>query len=188
MKRLLTILALLLLASCAALVGPRDVEVSQARLQESLERRFPFNQRYLGLLDVSAVNPRLALLPGQNRISATMDLSVRPVLGIGSGIGSGSGSGVRGSLVVSGVPRVDTARSMLLLGEPRVEKLDIDGLGRGAGSQLAGVASFLAQTLIGDLPVHTFAPEMLRYAGVSFTPVKIVTGPDRVVVTFAPVK
>ena len=180
MKRLLTFLAVLLLSSCAALVGPRDVEVSQARLQEGLERRFPFNQRYLGLLDVSAVNPRLALLPGQNRISAAMDLSVRPVLGIGSG--------VRGSLVVSGVPRVDTARSMLLLGEPRVEQLDIDGLGRGTGSQLAGVASFLAQTLIGDLPVHTFAPETLRYAGVSFTPVKIVTGPDRVVVTFAPVK
>jgi hypothetical protein len=77
---------------------------------------------------------------------------------------------------------------VLLLGEPRVDRLDIDGLERGVGSQLAGVATFLAQTLIGDLPVHTFAPETLRYAGVSFTPVKIVTRSDRVVVTFAPVK
>jgi hypothetical protein len=180
MKRLLIPLAALLLTACAALFGPRDVEVPQARLQEGLERRFPFSQRYLGLLDVNAVNPRVALLPEQNRISAAMDLSVRPLIGMGSG--------VRGSLTISGVPRVDAARGVLLLGEPRVDRLDIDGLERGVGSQLAGVATFLAQTLIGDLPVHTFAPETLRYAGVSFTPVKIVTRSDRVVVTFAPVK
>jgi hypothetical protein len=88
---------------------------------------------------------------------------------------------------VSGVPRVDAARGVLLLGEPRVDDLSIDGLERGFGSQLAGIASFLAQTLIGELPVYTFAPDALRYAGVSFTPVKIVTRSDRVVVTFAPV-
>ena len=180
MKRLPVLLAAFLLAGCAALIGPRDVEVPQARLQESLERRFPFSQRYLGLLDVSAVNPRVALLPQQNRISASMDLAVRPLIGIGSG--------VRGSLTVSGVPRVDAARGVLLLADPRVDALDIDGLERGVGSQLAGVASFLAQAVIGDLPVHTFNPGTLRYAGVSFTPVKIATGSDRVVVTFAPVK
>ena len=179
MKRLLALSMAVLLAACAALIGPRDVEVPRARLQESLERRFPFNQRYLGLFDVSAVNPRVALLPDQNRISAAMDLSVRPVIGVGGG--------VRGSLTVSGVPRVDAARGVLLLGEPRVEDLNIDGLERGLGSQLAGIASFLAQTLIGELPVYTFAPGTLRYAGVSFTPVKIVTLSDRVVVTFAPV-
>jgi len=183
MKRLLmwmTLLATLLLAACASLIGPRDVEVPQARLQESLEHRFPFNQRYLGLFDVSAVNPRVALLPDQNRISAAMDLAVRPIIG--------SGTGMRGSLTVSGVPRVDAARGELLLGEPRVDELNIDGLERGLGSQLAGITSFLAQTLIGDLPVYRFAPETLRYAGVSFTPVKIATRSDRVVVTFAPVK
>jgi hypothetical protein len=180
MRRLLILLAAWLLSACAALVGPRDVDVPQARLQESMERRFPFNQRYLGLFDVSAVNPRVALLPDQNRISAAMDLSVRPVIGLGGG--------VRGSLTVSGVPRVDAARGVLLLGDPRVDELDIDGLERGVGSQLAGIASFLAQALLGDLPVYTFAPGTLRYAGVSFSPVKIVTRSDRVVVTFAPVK
>lgn len=180
MRRLPILLAALLLASCAALIGPRDVAVPAVRLQESLERRFPFSQRYLGLFDVSAANPRVTLLPEQNRISTTMDLSVRPAIGLGSG--------ARGSLTVSGVPRVDAARGVLLLGEPRVEDLNIEGLERGVGSQLAGIVSFLAQNLLGELPVHTFAPNTLRYAGVSFTPVKIVTRSDKVVVTFAPVK
>ena len=170
----------LLLAACAALIGPRDVEVPQARLQESLERRFPFSQRYLGLFDVSAVNPRVALLPAQNRIGAAMDISVRPIIGIGGGM--------RGSLTVSGVPRVDAARGVLLLGEPRVDDLQVDGLERGVGAQLAGLASFLAQALLGELPGHAFEPVALRYAGVDFTPFKIVTLSDRVVVTFAPVK
>lgn len=178
-KWLLILLAGLLLAACAALIGPRDVEVPQARLQEGLERRFPFSQRYLGLFDVSAVNPRVALLPEQNRIGVAMDLSVRPVIG---------GSGVRASLTISGVPRIDATRGVLLLGETRVDDLHIDGLERGPGLQLAGIASFLAQTLLGELPVYTFAPGTLRYAGVSFTPVKIATRSDRVVVTFAPVK
>lgn len=180
MRRLLAALGALLLTGCAGLIGPRDVEVPQAQLQEGLERRFPFSQRYLGLFDVSAVNPRLALLPEQNRISAAMDLAITPVLA--------PGSGLRGSLTVSGVPRVDAAQGVLLLEQARVDELDIAGLDRAVGAQLAGVASFLAQNLLGGLPVHTFAPSTLRYAGVSFTPLKIVTRSDRLVVTFAPVK
>ena len=180
MRRLLTALAVLLVTGCAALIGPREVEVTQARLQEGLERRFPFSQRYLGLFDVSAVNPRLALLPEQNRISAAMDLALTPVLA--------PGSGLRGSLTVSGVPRVDAARGVLLLDQARVDQLNIAGLDLALNFQLAGVASFLAQNLLGDLPVHTFAPGTLRYAGVSYAPLKIVTRSDRLVVTFAPVK
>ena len=180
MTRLLALLAVLFMTGCSALIGPRDVEVPLQQLQEGLARRFPFSQRYLGLFDVNAVNPRLALLPEQNRISAAMDLAVTPVLV--------PGGGVRGTLTLSGVPRVDAARGVLLLADPRVDQLDIAGLDRGYGAQLAGIASFLAQALLGDVAVYSFAPGTLRYAGISFAPVKIATRPDSLVVTFAPVK
>lgn len=180
MKRLLALLAVLLMTGCSALIGPRDVEVPRRQLQEGLERRFPFSQRYLGLFDLNVVNPRLALLPEQNRISAAMDLAVTPVLV--------PGGGVRGTLILSGIPRVDAARGVLLLADPRVDQFDIAGLDRGYGVQLAGIASFLAQALLGDVPVYSFAPGTLRYAGISFAPVKIVTRSDSLVVTFAPVK
>src|SRR6476469_6115037 len=114
MKRLVILITVLLAAACASLLGPRDIDVPLARLQEGMERRFPYNQRYLGLFDVSATNPKLALQPDVNRIAATMDLSVTPVLAFGN-------AGVRGALTLSGVPRVDTARGMLVLGDPRVE-------------------------------------------------------------------
>jgi len=182
MKRLfsvLSLLGLLLLASCAGLIGPRDVEVPVSRLQQGLERRFPYNQRYLGLFDVTAVNPRLAMQPEQNRIATSLDLSVAPVLALGRGI--------RGSLTVSGVPRVDMSRGVLLLGDPRVDELRIPGLDQAFGGQLANIASFLAAQLLGDLPVYSFSSSDLRYAGVQFAPQKIVTQPDRLVVTFAPV-
>jgi hypothetical protein len=180
MKRLLAALALLLAAACASLVGPREVDVPLSRLQEGMERRFPYTQRYLGLFDVSAVNPRLAMRPEENRIAATLDLSVRPVLVLGRGLG--------GTLTLSGVPRVDMARGVLLLAEPRVDALRLPGLDQAFGGQLANIASFLAAQLLGDLPVHAFAPGELRYAGVQFAPQKIVTQADRLVVTFAPVK
>ena len=49
----------MLTAGCAALFGPRDVQVSQAQLQQAVERRFPLERRYLELLDVTvAAHPR----------------------------------------------------------------------------------------------------------------------------------
>lgn len=182
MRRWLFLLAACLLAAlagCAALIGPRDVDVPAARLQQGLERRFPFNQRYLGLFDVSAANPRLAMRPEQNRIAVGMDLAVAPVLALGRGIG--------GSLTLSGVPRVDMGRGVLLLGDLRVDELRLPGLDQAFGGQLANVASLLAAQLLGDLPVYRFSPGDLRYAGVQFAPQKIVTQPDKLVVTFAPV-
>jgi hypothetical protein len=43
----------LLLASCASLLGPRDVEIPLSTLQQAVSRKFPFNSRYLELLDTN---------------------------------------------------------------------------------------------------------------------------------------
>jgi hypothetical protein len=37
------------LAACAGLIGPREVELRQDKLQTSLERKFPMHQRALGV-------------------------------------------------------------------------------------------------------------------------------------------
>ena len=40
-----------LLAACAGLIGPREVELPQERLQTSLDRKFPLHQRALGVFE-----------------------------------------------------------------------------------------------------------------------------------------
>ena len=49
-----SVFATWLLAGCASLVGPRDVTIPIEKLQASLAARFPFQQRYLDVLDITA--------------------------------------------------------------------------------------------------------------------------------------
>lgn len=179
MKRFLLLLLACLLAACSSLIGPREVDVPLSRLQEGVARRFPFDQRYLGLLNVHAANPSLALRPESGRIQLSLDVSVTPIIGNG---------GWRGGVTLSGAPRVDGGARALTLSEPRVEDIRGDGMGDGLGPQVARVASYLAAQLVGDVPVYRFRDGDFRYAGISFMPARIDTRADKLVVTFDPVK
>jgi hypothetical protein len=169
----------MLLAGCASLLGPRNVEISVDRLQQAVASRFPFNNRYLELIDVRVTNPRVSLQPNTNRILTTMDASVAPPF---------IGKSWNGNLAISGQLRVDTVRSALVLSEPRVESLNIDGMDTRFATYFTRIAGVLAEQLIQDMPVYTFRPEEFRYGGVNFLPTKISTGTSSLVVTFEPAK
>lgn len=176
---LLPACASLLLAGCASILGPREVDIPLARLQESLANRFPFHNRYLELLDISVSNPRIALQPDTNRILTSMDTSVAPPF---------MDKPLSGTIAVSGQLQVDLARNALVLAEPRVEKFTINGQELPYANQIAKIGSLLAEQLLKDAPLYTFRPEDFRYAGTSFRPTKIATRTNGLVVTFEPVK
>lgn len=170
---------LLLLSSCATLMGPQTREIPLAKLQEAMSQRFPFNNRFLQLLDVRVTNPRVSLQPQGNRLLTSMDISIAPPL---------IGRSWTGNLAVSGRPQIDMARYAVVLADPRVETLNVDGLDPAYASQTTRIGSFLAEQLLMDMPLYTFRPEDLRFAGTSFNPTSITTRQDAVVVTFEPVK
>ncbi|RJF99934.1 DUF1439 domain-containing protein [Noviherbaspirillum saxi] len=173
------ILVLLLLVSCAAMMGPQTREIPLAQLQESIAKRFPFNNRYLQLLDIRVTNPRVALQPEGNRILTSMDISVAPPF---------LKQSWSGNFAVSGRPQVDLAQNALVLGEPQVEALTVNGLDPLYANQVTRLGGFLAEQLMQNLPLYTFKPEELRYAGTRFNPARIATTQNSVVVTFEPVK
>src|SRR4051812_22402301 len=72
------VLACMLLASCAGLIGPREVEVPLVKLQAGLERRFPLHQPLLELFDVQMSRPQLSLPEGGERVAIALDLNVAP--------------------------------------------------------------------------------------------------------------
>lgn len=169
----------LLLASCATLLGPRNVEIPLAKLQESVENRFPFNNRYLELLDISVTNPRIALQPGTNRILTSMDASIAPPF---------LTSSWKGNFAVSGNLKFDPSRNALVLAEPRVEQFAVDGLDPLYANQAKKIGGLLAEHILANMPLYTFQPDELRYGGTSFTLSKITTKPNSLVVTFEPAK
>lgn len=168
-----------LLAGCASLIGPRDIDVPLSTLQASLEKRFPFNSRYLELFDIQLSSPRLALQPEGNRVVTSFDATIGPVWLKRSW---------QGSFALSGVLAIDAARNAVVLNEPRVETLNINGLDTRYSSQLARIGGLLVEEVFRGMPLYTFQPGDFRYGGRSFLPTKINTYSNGLVVSFEPVK
>lgn len=168
-----------LLASCASIVGPRRVELPQARLQAGLERRFPLHKRMLELFDVQLTRPQLAIMPQSDRVGLTLDVSVAPPF---------MRQSWRGTMGLSGRLLLDPARNAVLLTETHVDRFDIDGIDAGQSRDLGRAADLLVNQLVRDMAVYTFRPEDLRYAGVQFVPARLETAPGALFVTLEPVR
>ncbi|MBC7414978.1 MAG: DUF1439 domain-containing protein [Herminiimonas sp.] len=177
--RLMALWLSLALAGCAAIVGPREVVLPVEKLQQTLAGKLPANTRYLELIDVGVTNPRLQLNAQSNRVAVTVDAAVTPVFGRRV---------LRGSFRMSGVLAIDAARQAVVLKDPRMEELTIDGMDATVTEQLAKIGGLLALRLLKDAPLHTFTAEQFRYGGAQYFPTRISTTPQALVVTFEPAK
>lgn len=173
------IVAALLVAACAGLLGPREVDLPLYKLQEAMSHRFPFNSRYLELFDISVSNPRIALQPDTNRILTSMDASIAPPF---------LQKSWHGTFTISGNLQIDQARNAVVLADPRMDGFTLNGVDPAITRQMAKVGSLLAEQLLQDVPLYTFKPEDFRYAGTSLIPTKITTRTNGLVVTFEPAK
>jgi hypothetical protein len=173
------LLAGAMLAACASLVGPRQVEIPLYKLQAGLERRFPMNNRTLELLDIQLSRPQLSLPTGSDRVALNMDALVAPPF---------IQQSWSGSLALSGRLYVDVGRGAVMMGEPHVDSFVVDGMDEARQRQLGKAANILVSKLIGDVPVYNFHMDDLRYAGVQFVPTRITTTPGALLITLEPAR
>jgi len=166
-----------MLASCASLTGPRRVEISQAKLQAGLERRFPLRNRLLELFDVQLTRPQLAILPESDRVALTMDVSVSPPF---------LRQSWAGVMTLSGHLYVDAARSGVFMADAHVDRFDIQGMEGARARDLGRAADVLMNQLVRDVAIYSFRTEDLRYAGAQFLPTRLDTIPGALVVTVEP--
>jgi hypothetical protein len=164
------------LSSCASFLGPREVDIPLPKLQASLDRRFPVDNRLLELFDVRLSRPQLAVLPG-DRVALTVDASVAQ---------SFLRNPLAGTLAFSGRLYVDQAKSGVYLAEPRLERFAISGLDESVTRQLSRAANGLLDRAILDIPVYSFRMDELRYAGVQYIPTRIATTSNGLRVSLEP--
>jgi hypothetical protein len=178
-KALAAMAACSLLASCASMVGPREVKLPLYKLQAGMERRFPLDNRMLELFDVHLSRPQLALLPERDRVALTVQAEVAP---------SFLGKSWSASLALSGRLYVDPSRHGIFMADPRVDQLELGGAGGSYQRQLTKIADLVLDEVVRDLPLYSFRMEDLRYAGVQFVPTRITTRSDALVITLEPAK
>lgn len=176
---LLLVLSTVFLSSCAGWLGPRNVDISMLQLQDALSRKFPFNSRVLELFNIHLTNPRLAIQPDTNRIVTTLDASVAPPF---------TNQSWTGNFTLSGRLALDPGRRAVVLADPRMENFVLNGIGGPYAGQINRVGALLAEQLLKDMPLYTFAPEDFRYGGTSFVPSQITTKANGLVVTFEPAR
>jgi hypothetical protein len=142
--------AALLMVGCAALFGPRDVEVSQAQLQQAVERRFPIERRYLELLDVTVAAPRVLLRPEANRIATEFEVLVSDRVFHGQH---------RGTIALNYGLRFEPSDNSVRLTNVRIDRFDIDGVSALLRQQLDRVGVMLAEQTLNERPIYTLRPK-----------------------------
>ncbi|MET3133036.1 hypothetical protein AAKU55_003318 [Oxalobacteraceae bacterium GrIS 1.11] len=181
-RPLASLLACGLLASCAGLIGPRQLEVPLARLQQGLERRFPVENKLLNVFDVSLSRPQLSLLPESDRVALTMAATVSPPFN------QLLGQSWHGTVALSGHLVLDARRNAVFISDARIDRLAADGVDPALQRQFAKLASLFTDQAVKDIPVYSFRAEDLRYAGVQFMPTAITSTPNALVLTFEALK
>jgi hypothetical protein len=176
---LTSLMLLTLLSGCASLLPPQEIEIPLSRLQQSIQKKFPYTERYFSLLDVTLSNPVLSTQPAADRMLIALDAQVLPPL---------IKTPWQGELLVSGSLRIDPVRRVVLLTEPRLENIKLDAATGTYTSRLARLGTQLAQDLIGETVLYSFAPDAFVVAGKRFVPTGITTRKDSLVVSFEPAK
>ena len=176
---LTSLMLLTFLSGCASLLPPQEIEIPLSRLQQSIQKKFPYTERYFSLLDVTLSNPVLSTQPAADRMLIALDAQVLPPL---------IKTPWQGELLVSGSLRIDPVRRVVLLTEPRLENIKLDAATGGYTSRVARLGKQLAEDLIGETVLYSFAPDAFVVAGKRFVPTRITTRKDSLVVSFEPAK
>jgi hypothetical protein len=141
------------LAGCS--VWPRKVEISQAQLQEQLDRHFPVSRQVLRVFDVTLGQPRLSLLPEVNRIATAFDLSVGE---------RWLSEPYRGRFALSYGLRYEPSDATVRLADVHVEQLRLEGVPAALQRELDRVGVLLAEQLLDGEVIHRFSDDQVEEA------------------------
>ncbi|MFE8645223.1 hypothetical protein ACFX58_09085 [Sphingomonas sp. NCPPB 2930] len=128
--------------------------VSRDEVQAGIAKRFPVGLRYLEMFEVKLTSPRVVLLPDTNRLSVTVDATVRNPLFLPTP--------VPGVLAISSGLKFDAAARAVRLHEPTAERLTLQGLSANDSRNLQALGATVARELLRDYPLHTFTEDELR--------------------------
>ncbi|BEV08334.1 DUF1439 domain-containing protein [Methylophilus sp. DW102] len=172
----LSVLLVLLLSHCVSL-GERTLHINTAQLQQKLNRKLEKPITLMRIFHLQLSNALVSVEPGSGRIHALMDANVRSDLLANS---------ATGKLGLSGLLQFDQAQQAVVLDQPEVDSLQLDG----AGSEWSNLAQQLAKDIgrqwFKQVVLYEVKPEDLSYAGRKYQPDQLKVTPEGLSVTLKP--
>jgi len=127
------------LAACSSGFAPSSIDVDQARLEQAIATRFPYQTRWLGVLDVRAAAPTIRLLPEVNRVAIDVELTIDERL---------SARQLRGALAFQSGLRFEPGDNSLRFSQVSVDRIAVAGLPEALAGQTGPLGSVLAEQLL----------------------------------------
>lgn len=167
-----------LLAACAGLGdGPQTVTLSEAQLQQLVERNLNVDHRLLSIFDVNLGKPKVSMQPDVNRVLTGLDVAVKNPI---------SGSTLKGSIAVSGRLSWDARSMAVVLADPRAESFAIEGVPGQYSNQINRLGGLLAEQFLKDFTLYKPQPEDLQYRGRAIEPTDLRVKQGGVEIVLAP--
>lgn len=165
---------------CASLLGSRTIDVSQVRLQELVEKRFPVSKRVFDGLEVTLDSPRLTLEPETNRIDVEVALR--------AGNDGVVRTTIAGSLLVSQSLRYEPSDNTIRLVDVRVERFAIDGLSARWQRQIDRLGKPLARALLEGEVLYALRPrDIAGFEGRGVRPADLRVTANGLSITLMPI-
>lgn len=137
-----------------------EYTASQSELQAMIASQFPRSQRYAEFVRVTLSDPQLGLNAAANRAAVTARVSIEsPLLGAGP---------VDGIVSLSSSLRYDAAARALRMEQPKVERVELQGVSGGDAERLQQIGGLIAQELLQGQVLRTFTAEELSFGSKTY--------------------
>jgi hypothetical protein len=165
MKQWSAIFSLLMLAGCASILGNRTVNVTETEIQQMLNEKLAVPIALLKVFDVNLSNALVSFDQTTGRMHSTMDARLSSAL---------FDENMTGKLGISGKLRFDAATSTIVLDEPTIEQMNLNGASEKDNELLKALATVVGGELLNGLALYKVKPEDLSVAGTQYTPKEMI--------------
>ncbi|BBP01109.1 DUF1439 domain-containing protein [Sulfuriferula nivalis] len=156
------IMSLMLIAGCTSnLFKPNQFSFTTAEMQKNLDKKFPIEKKYLGIIDLTLLNPKIATRPDTRRLALQFDTRVY-MLGYNRVLDS--------SISITTSLFYDVAKQSVILKEPRLEKIGVVGMPSGQAESLNQIAAMLVSEQLEGASIYHFTENETRILGMSLAP------------------
>ena len=173
------LLVLLFLSGCATMMGDRTVNVTGDQIAQKLNQKLALPIQLMKIFNMNLSNSVVNFDKTTGRMTTTMDTKLSSEL---------FDKTLNGKLGISGKLRFDAATQSVVLDEPQIENLDLDG----AGGNFSKIFNSLAKTVGGEmltgLTLYKVKPEDLKFGGTNYSPKDMIVTDNGLQLTLTPQK
>ena len=172
-------LLLLSLSGCATMMGDRTVNVTGDQIAQKLNEKLALPIQLMKIFNMNLSNSVVNFDKTTGRMTTTMDTKLSSEL---------FEKTLNGKLGISGKMRFDAATQSVVLDEPKIENLDLDGVGGDFSRIFNAMAKTVGGEMLTGLTLYKVKPEDLKFGGTTYAPKDMVVTDNGLQLTLSPAK